>query len=73
MRQSFPEYLARARVREAQRLLSGTDRPVTECAYQAGFQSITVFNKTFLEIAGATPREYRKRYRGTRVSPTFSV
>ena len=73
VQQSFPEYLARVRVHEAVRLLFGTDMPITECAYQAGFQSITVFNKTFLEVTGMTPREYRKHYQGSRISPTFAA
>lgn len=73
VQQSFPEYLARVRVHEAVRLLFGTDRPITECAYQAGFQSITVFNKAFLEITGSTPREYRRLYQSARVNPAHAA
>ncbi len=73
VQQSFPEYLARVRVHEAVRLLFGTDLPITECAYQAGFQSITVFNKSFLEITGMTPREYRKQYQSSQINPTFAT
>ena len=68
---SFPEYLARVRVHEAERLLLKSDLPITECAYQAGFQSITVFNKCFLEITGNTPREYRRRYQDARIDAGF--
>lgn len=59
---SFPEYLSRVRVQAASRLLIDSELTITECAYQAGFQSITVFNKTFADLTGTTPREYRKVY-----------
>ena len=63
MQSSFPQYVAHIRVRRAARLLGGTGLSITDCAYQAGFQSITAFNKNFLEIVGAAPREYRRLYR----------
>ena len=31
------------------------------CAYEAGFQSTTTFNKLFHELTGTSPREYRKQ------------
>ena len=65
LQMSFPEYLARVRVHEAVRLLCNSNISITECAYQAGFQSITVFNKAFLENTGSTPREYRHLYQST--------
>ena len=66
MQISFPQYVAHVRVRAAARLLGGTDLPITDCAGQAGFQSITAFNKSFLEIMGTSPRDYRKMYRNFR-------
>ena len=57
---SFPEYLAR--VHAARRLLANNSLTITECAYQAGFQSTTAFNKAFAEWTGCTPREYRRTF-----------
>ena len=60
---SFPQYIAHVRVRAAAALLGRSDLPVTECAGLAGFQSITSFNKSFLQDLGVSPRDYRKMYR----------
>lgn len=59
---SFPQYLSRVRVQAAARLIGQTGLSVTECAGQSGFQSITTFNKRFLEEMGLSPRAYRKLY-----------
>ncbi|MBQ8137510.1 MAG: helix-turn-helix transcriptional regulator, partial [Clostridia bacterium] len=61
---SFPEYLCRVRVHTARHLLTSSSLTITECAYQAGFQSTTVFNKAFLALTGTSPREYRRGYVG---------
>ncbi len=69
MQISFPDYLSRVRVNAATRLLLRTDLTVTECAYQAGFQSITVFNRVFPQFTGHTPREYRRLFLGSLNGP----
>ncbi len=63
MHMSFPAYLSNIRVRNAASLLLDDDFTITECAFMAGFQSTTTFNKAFHEITGHSPREYRKLYR----------
>ena len=60
MQTSFPSYLSAVRVRTALRLLADDELSITECAYSAGFQSTTTFNRVFHEVTGYTPREYRK-------------
>ncbi len=62
MKTSFPAYLSSVRVRTAIRLLAEENLSITDCAYQAGFQSITTFNRVFREITDHTPRDYRKLY-----------
>ena len=57
---SFPQYLTRIRLQNAITLLTEDSLSITECAYMAGFQSTTTFNKVFLESVGCSPREYRK-------------
>ena len=65
MQTSFPGYLAAVRVRTAIRLLADEDLSITDCAFQAGFQSTTTFNKAFREVTGYSPREYRKLHSGS--------
>ena len=60
---SFPAYLSGIRVKNAIHLLSNEQLSITDCAFMAGFQSTTTFNKIFLEITGCTPREFRKLHR----------
>ena len=57
---SFPDYISGIRVQNAINLLVNEKLSITECAFLAGFQSTTRFNKVFREITGMTPREYRK-------------
>ncbi|MBP8968009.1 MAG: helix-turn-helix transcriptional regulator [Lachnospiraceae bacterium] len=60
---SFPAYLANIRVKSATSLLLDKGLSITDCAFMAGFQSTTTFNKVFREITGYSPRNYRKLYR----------
>ncbi|MCR5824285.1 MAG: AraC family transcriptional regulator [Lachnospiraceae bacterium] len=63
MHMSFPSYLANIRVKTAASLLLDDSLSITECAFQAGFQSTTAFNKTFHDVTGYSPRDYRKMYK----------
>ncbi len=63
MHMSFPAYLSNLRVKSAASLLLDETLSITECAFRAGFQSTTAFNKAFHDITGYSPREYRKLYR----------
>ena len=55
------QYLIGARIRLAARLLLDTDRPVTEIAYDVGFQDLSNFVRTFHRVVGCSPRVYRRR------------
>lgn len=57
---TFPAYLSEIRVQNAMNLLADPSLSVTDCAFMAGFQSTTTFNKAFRELTGCTPREYRR-------------
>ncbi|KHL00061.1 DNA-3-methyladenine glycosylase [Microbacterium mangrovi] len=60
-----PLALARAqRAQTARMLLVGTDLPVADVAFSAGFASIRQFNDTVREVFGLTPTELRARRRG---------
>lgn len=60
------QYLVRSRLRKAARLLSDVDRSVTEVAFDAGFNDLSNFVRTFHRAAGATPGEFRRLARGDR-------
>jgi AraC-like DNA-binding protein len=56
---TFTEYLARVRVERVKNLLLNPNTRVSEAAYEAGFQSLSQFNRVFRHIAGESPSEYR--------------
>ncbi len=59
------EYLTHYRISRAMELLEQSDMSVTEISERCGFSSPGYFNVRFSEIAGCSPREYRKgRERG---------
>lgn len=57
---SFPQYVNNIRLIEAKRLLSDTDRKVSEIAVKVGFSSINHFNRLFQKIENCSPQKYRK-------------
>jgi AraC family transcriptional regulator len=52
-------YLLRERIREAQRLLTTTSRPLAEIALQTGFADQSHFHSVFRRWVGTTPSRYR--------------
>lgn len=60
------QYLVRIRLRRAARLLSDQDRSITDVAYEAGFNDLSNFVRTFHRAAGATPGQFRRLARGDR-------
>jgi len=54
------QYLLRARLRRAARLLAGTDRAITDVAYDVGFGDLSNFVRTFHRAAGMSPRRFRR-------------
>lgn len=53
-------YVHRVRISVACSLLRGTGRPITEVAGEAGYRSLSSFNRHFQEICGLSPTEYRR-------------
>jgi AraC family transcriptional regulator len=64
------QYLLRARLRRASRLLAGSDRPVTDVAFDVGFGDLSNFVRTFHRAAGVSPRRFRRMAHGDRTSRT---
>ena len=57
------QYLRHYRVRKAAQLLSGTEEKISSICGLCGFQDIRYFTKTFREIMGCAPAEYRRKKR----------
>lgn len=55
------DYLQRLRLEAARGLLSETSRPVTEIAFEVGFNSSQYFSTVFLQYTGVTPSCFRSR------------
>jgi AraC-like DNA-binding protein len=58
---TFVDYLARVRVETLKQLLLDPHKRVSEAAYEAGFQSLSQFNRVFRRIAGEAPSSYRDK------------
>jgi AraC-like DNA-binding protein/ligand-binding sensor protein len=61
---TFTDYLARVRIEKVKNLLLNPHKRVSEAAYEAGFQSLSQFNRVFRRIAGESPSTYRERLHG---------
>lgn len=53
------QYLVRARLRNAARLLVESETSITEIAFDVGFNDVSNFVRTFGRAAGASPRAFR--------------
>ena len=76
-RETFDEtphhYLQRRRVERAMFLLRETRRSVTEICLDVGFTSLGTFSRTFREIVGVNPTDYRARNEAIRVPTCFTM
>ncbi len=58
---TFTDYVARVRVEKVKELLVNPNKRVSEAAYEAGFQSLSQFNRVFRRVAGEPPSAYRDK------------
>jgi transcriptional regulator GlxA family with amidase domain len=63
-------YVERARVEVARRLLETTGLPVDGIARTAGFGTVETMRRAFARRVGASPSEYRDRFRPARAAAT---
>ena len=54
-------YLTTARLTKAKELIAGTDRPITEIAFDVGYNDSNYFSTAFRKHEGITPSAYRKQ------------
>jgi transcriptional regulator GlxA family with amidase domain len=66
-------YLQRRRVERAMSLLRDTDRRVTDICFEVGFASPGTFSRTFRDIVGRSPREYRREAVAAGVPTCFTM
>lgn len=57
------QYLLERRVEHLSYLLSTTDRPYIDLAYESGFRDLSNVSRTFRKFKGCTPIEYRRLHR----------
>jgi AraC-like DNA-binding protein len=58
---TFTDYLACARVESVKKLMLNPHKRISEAAFEAGFQSLSQFNRIFRRIAGESPSDFRAR------------
>jgi transcriptional regulator GlxA family with amidase domain len=58
-------YLLTRRIERATALLRDTDLPITEIAFQTGWNSLGTFGRTFRDVTGESPGEFRAREKAT--------
>jgi transcriptional regulator GlxA family with amidase domain len=54
-------YLLTRRIERATALLRETDLPITEIAFQTGWGSLGTFGRTFRDVTGESPGDFRAR------------
>ncbi len=62
-KKSFITYLNEYRINRAMKLLEETDDNISEIVYKCGYENLSYFSKTFSQLKGCKPIEYRKNYR----------
>lgn len=61
---TFTDYLARVRIEKVKNLLLNPHKRISEAAYEAGFQSLSQFNRVFRKITGDAPNVWRAKRPG---------
>lgn len=64
---TFTDFVNRARVEHAKRLLLKPQARITEVAYDVGFQSLSQFNRSFRRVTTLSPTEFRSRQKPQRL------
>jgi AraC-like DNA-binding protein/ligand-binding sensor protein len=61
---TFTQYLSMVRIAKAKKLLSNPQARISEIAFDAGFASLTHFNRMFRRVTGQSPTDFRRRIPG---------
>ncbi|HEY0829138.1 MAG TPA: helix-turn-helix domain-containing protein [Bacilli bacterium] len=60
---AFSDYIKQLRIAEIKRNLVETDKSIKELVLEIGYWDIPSFTRTFKQITGMTPGDYRKQHR----------
>ncbi|WP_309300115.1 helix-turn-helix domain-containing protein [Lentilactobacillus buchneri] len=63
---SYTKYLNSFRISKARELLKNTSLPVTDIAFNVGYENLRTFNRNFKDVTGNTPAQYRKSSKVTK-------
>ena len=66
---SITSYIASRRMEKARKYLEETALPVSKIAMEVGYSNFSYFSKTFRDVTGVTPNEYRMRKAKERTVP----
>lgn len=67
----FVEYVTSLRISRACRYLLETDKTVAAICYLCGFNNLSNFNRQFLRLKNATPREFRRNGSSEKADSSF--
>tara|TARA_R110001592_G_scaffold363279_1_gene683035 strand:+ start:8744 stop:9619 length:876 start_codon:yes stop_codon:yes gene_type:complete len=56
------KWLTETRIKQASSLLANTNNPITQVAFECGFENLSHFSKLFKLKMNITPKEYRKKF-----------
>ncbi|WP_264563618.1 AraC family transcriptional regulator [Flavobacterium sp. N3904] len=57
---TFSDYLNEIRITRSCQLLLQSDKPINVIAFECGFETLSYFNRVFMNKKGLTPKEFRK-------------
>jgi AraC-like DNA-binding protein len=58
---TYSDYVNEIRINEASRLLIQSDNTISQISFECGFETLSYFNRVFLNKKGTTPSVYRKK------------
>lgn len=58
---TFSDFLNEIRIGFACQLLQQSDLPITQIAYESGYDNVSYFNRSFKKNRGMTPKDYRRQ------------
>lgn len=64
---TYTDFIVRVRVEQACRLLQREGPSVGQVAREAGFRTLSIFNRHFARLKGITPSDYRRQFHINRI------
>lgn len=59
---SIPNYISARRIEKAKEYIKNSSMPISKIALEVGYSNFSYFSKTFRDLVGCTPNEYRNRF-----------